>query len=82
MKADKLRELDPKELAVKAAEMDEQMFRLKFDMSLGQMDGLKKYREVRKDRARLMTLQRQRELDAAKTAPVKTAPVKTAKEAK
>jgi large subunit ribosomal protein L29 len=66
MEASKIRELDAKELALKAKEMDEQIFRLKFQMSMGQMDGLKKYRELRKDRARLNTVLRERELAAAK----------------
>ena len=66
MKAEKLRSLDEKELAVKATEIDEQIFRLRFQMSMGQMDGLKKYREVRKDRARLLTIQRERALAAQK----------------
>ena len=62
MKADKIREIDSKEVAGKVAEIQEQMFRLKFQMSMGQMDGLKKYRELRKDRARLLTVQRERAL--------------------
>lgn len=66
MEATKIRQLDAKELAAKAKEMDEQIFRLKFQMSMGQMEGLKKYRELRKDRARLNTIQRERELAAAK----------------
>lgn len=66
MKAEKLRGLDVKELAVKAGEMDEQLFRLRFQMSMGQMDGLKKYRELRKDRARLLTVQRERAIAAEK----------------
>lgn len=66
MKAEKLRSLDEKELAVKATEIDEQIFRLRFQMSMGQMDGLKKYREARKDRARLLTIQRERALAAQK----------------
>lgn len=66
MEASKIRQLDAKELAAKAREMDEQIFRLKFQMSMGQMDGLKKYRELRKDRARVNTIQRERELAAAK----------------
>jgi large subunit ribosomal protein L29 len=57
MKAEKIRELDEKELAAKLHEMEEQIFRLKFQMSMGQMDGLKKYRELRKDRARMLTIQ-------------------------
>ncbi|MFZ5926285.1 MAG: 50S ribosomal protein L29 [Acidobacteriota bacterium] len=65
MKADKIRELDTKELDVKLHEIDEQMFHLRLQMSLGQMDGLKKYRELRKDKARILTVRRERELKAA-----------------
>lgn len=62
MQADKVRELDEKELNVKLAEAGEQLFRLRFQMSMGQTDGLKKYRELRKDRARMLTVRREREL--------------------
>ncbi|MGB9609445.1 MAG: 50S ribosomal protein L29 [Bryobacteraceae bacterium] len=65
MKADKFRELDPKEMELKLREIDEQIFHLRLQMSLGQMDGLKKYRELRKDRARILTVKRERELKAA-----------------
>jgi len=65
MKADKIRELDLKELEAKLHEIDEQMFRLRLQMSLGQMDGLRKYRELRKDKARILTVRRERELKAA-----------------
>jgi large subunit ribosomal protein L29 len=61
MKADKIREIDSKDLATRLKEADEQMFRLKFQMSMGQMDGLKKYRELRKDRARVQTVLGERE---------------------
>lgn len=66
MKADKIRELDEKELAVKAGEVAEQLFRLKFQMAMGQMDGLKKAREVRKDRARMLTILNEKKRAAAK----------------
>ena len=62
MRKDKLRGLDPAEMQNKLREMDEQMFRLKFQMSMGQMEGLKKVREMRKDRARILTYLREREL--------------------
>ncbi|MBX5494770.1 MAG: 50S ribosomal protein L29 [Bryobacteraceae bacterium] len=65
MKAQKLRELDDKELKARAVEMQEQMFRLRFQMSMGQMDGLKKLRELKKDRARVLGILRERELAAA-----------------
>ena len=44
------------ELESKVREGAEQMFRIKFQMSMGQGEGLKKYRELRKERAVLMTL--------------------------
>ena len=37
------------------------MFRLQFQMSMGQMDGLKKVRAMKKDRARMLTILRERE---------------------
>ena len=66
MKAQKLRELYEKELKNQDKEMTEQAFRLRFQMSMGQTDGVKKLRELRKDRARMMTILRERELAAAK----------------
>jgi large subunit ribosomal protein L29 len=36
-------------------------------MSMGQMDGLKKVRQMRKDRARVLTILRQREIAAGGT---------------
>ena len=66
MKAQKVRDLDDKELVNQLREMDEQLFRLKFQMSMGQMDGLKKVRAMKKDRARIYTTLRERELAEAK----------------
>jgi large subunit ribosomal protein L29 len=64
MKAQKVRDLDETELKRQLAEMDEQKFRLKFQMSMGQMDGLKKVRAMKKDRARMLTILRERALAA------------------
>jgi large subunit ribosomal protein L29 len=66
MKAQNVRDLDEHELKTKLKEMDEQMFRLHFQMSMGQMDGLKKVRQMRKDRARMYTILRERELAGEK----------------
>jgi large subunit ribosomal protein L29 len=68
MRADKIRELDSDELRRQVAEMVEQNFRLRFQMSMGQSDGLKKLRNIRKDRARMLTVLRDRELHP-ETAP-------------
>ncbi|HYP05767.1 MAG TPA: 50S ribosomal protein L29 [Bryobacteraceae bacterium] len=66
MKASKLREVDTAELTGQAAETQEQLFRLRFQIGMGQTEGVKRYRELRKDRARMLTIQRERELDPAK----------------
>jgi large subunit ribosomal protein L29 len=68
MKADKVRELDNAELKKQATDAREQMFRLRFQMAMGQTDGLKKLRTLRKDRARILTTLRDRELHP-ETAP-------------
>jgi large subunit ribosomal protein L29 len=65
MKADKVREIDTNELKRQLTEGEEQMFRLRFQLKMGQTDGLKKLRELRKDRARMLTVLRQRELESA-----------------
>jgi large subunit ribosomal protein L29 len=66
MKSQKVRDLDDQELRRQLAEMEEQNFRLNFQMSMGQMDGLKKVRAMRKTRARILTILRERELAGAK----------------
>ena len=66
MKAHKVRDLDEQELKQQLKEMDEQMFRLHFQMSMGQMEGLKKVRQMKKDRARIYTILRERELAGEK----------------
>ncbi len=47
-------------------ESQEQLFRLRFQIGMGQTEGVKKYRELRKDRARMLGVLRERELDQAK----------------
>jgi large subunit ribosomal protein L29 len=71
MKKDKLRALDPAEQEQKLAEIGEQQFRIKFQMSMGQTEGLRKLREMRKDKARLLTYARAREIDASSKQGVK-----------
>src|SRR5271165_4265788 len=63
--ADKARGLDATELAKQVKDTAEQMFRLRFQMSMGQMDGIKKLRSLRKERARMLTVLRERQDGAA-----------------
>jgi large subunit ribosomal protein L29 len=62
MKKHKLRGLDPLEMQARLREIDEQSFRVKFQLAMGQTEGVKKLRENRRDRARLLTWLRQGEL--------------------
>jgi large subunit ribosomal protein L29 len=56
MRADKIRGVDVADLERQVQDSQEQLFRLRFQMGMGQMEGLKKYRILRKDRARLLTV--------------------------
>ena len=60
--ADQARALSEAEIEKQLRDGREQTFRLRFQMSMGQMDGLKKVRALRKERARLLTVLREREL--------------------
>ena len=66
MKVKEIRALDANELRKQLVEADEQMFHLKLKMKMGQLEGLKKYRTLRKDKARINTVLRERELAAGK----------------
>ena len=65
---EKIREEGSTELAAREKDLTEQIFRLRFQLSTGQAEALKRLREARKDLARVKTLLRAQELSAAKTA--------------
>jgi large subunit ribosomal protein L29 len=56
IKAERLRGLDVAEIERQQQDAREQLFRLRFQMGMGQFEGLKKYRNVKKDRARMLTV--------------------------
>ncbi len=60
MKAEEIRELGPGELAAKQRDAKEQVFRLRFQIKMGQSDSVKKYRLAKKDLARMLTVERER----------------------
>ncbi|MGB2622321.1 MAG: 50S ribosomal protein L29, partial [Candidatus Acidiferrum sp.] len=62
---DKIREAGVNELEAQLKELTEQIFRLKFQLSTGQAEALKRLRESKKDLARVKTLLRAQELAAA-----------------
>jgi large subunit ribosomal protein L29 len=61
-RVEKLREADTKELEVQQRELSEQIFRLRFQLTTGQAEALKRLREARRDLARIKTLLRERTL--------------------
>jgi large subunit ribosomal protein L29 len=66
MKSQKVRDLDDNELRNQLREIEEKMFRIQFQMSMGQLEGLKNARAMRKTRARINTILREREMAGAK----------------
>jgi large subunit ribosomal protein L29 len=64
-KAAELRELNDAELVQKLAEAKEEQFNLRFQYATGQLDNTARLGEIRKEVARLHTLLREREIEAA-----------------
>jgi large subunit ribosomal protein L29 len=82
MELAKIRSLSDEELMRQEKTTSEQLFRLRFQVSLGQNDGVKKIRELRREIAQIKTVARQRELGiggAAKDAPAEVKPAAAAK---
>jgi len=65
---EKIREEGATELEARHKDLVEQIFRLRFQLTTGQAEALKRLREAKKDLARVKTLLRAQELNAAKTA--------------
>jgi large subunit ribosomal protein L29 len=62
---EKIREAGVDELNAQHKELTEMIFRLRFQLSTGQAEALKRLREAKKDLARVKTLLRGHELTAA-----------------
>ena len=62
MELEKIRNLSDEELAHQEKTSAEQLFRLRFQVALGQNDGVKKLRELRKEIAQIKTIARERQL--------------------
>ena len=68
--------VDTTDLQRQIHDSQEQLFRLRFQMGMGQQEGLTKYRALRKDRARMLTALRAKEIGGEKITPLsKAAPV-------
>ena len=62
MELEKIRNLSDAELSSQEKTAAEQLFRLRFQVSLGQNDGIKKLRQLRKEIAQIKTGARERQL--------------------
>jgi large subunit ribosomal protein L29 len=68
--------VDANDLQRQIHDSQEQLFRLRFQMGMGQHEGLTKYRALKKDRARMLTALRAKEIGGETIVPlVKAAPV-------
>ena len=56
------------ELRAEIARLKESLFRLKFKLALGEVDAVKRIRQEKKSLARLQTISRKREMQAAQVA--------------
>ena len=69
MELEKIRNLSDEELAHHEKTSAEQLFRLRFQVALGQNDGVKKLRQLRKEIAQIKTIVRERTLGIRGAAP-------------
>jgi large subunit ribosomal protein L29 len=65
MKSEKIRNLTDEELLHQERDLNDQLFKLKFQLNMGQTESLKKIRGMRRDIARVKTIGREREIAAS-----------------
>ena len=84
MELKKIRNWSDDEMKGEEVKASEQLFRIRFQAKLGQNEGVKKLRELRKDIARIKTVARERSRSIHGAAPVavSAAPTKTKKSKK
>lgn len=64
MKASEIKYLSENELETKLAELKEELFNLRFQLAVNQLENPSRIKAVKKDIARIKTVQRERELSA------------------
>jgi large subunit ribosomal protein L29 len=67
-KARELRDLTIDELEIKLVESKDELFKLRFQLATGKQDNSSRLGQVRKEIARIATLLREREIEAAEAA--------------
>ena len=64
MKPAEIRELTTDDLRARVHDLDDQLFRLRIQKSMGQLEAPAKVRQVRRDLARMKTMLREKEQQA------------------
>ncbi len=82
MNVDKIRNLTDVELNHQQRELADQLFKMKFQLKMGQTESLKKIRELKKDIARVQTVMRQKQIAGGNGAPAPQAAASPAVKAK
>ena len=67
MKPEKIRELTEGDLRARERELKEQLFKLRFQKAIGQLDNALKVRETRRDIARVKTILKERQAAPARS---------------
>jgi len=76
MKTNEIRDLDAAGLTARIAELEEERFRLKFRSATEALESPLRLRSIRKDIARLKTIQRERAMGLTRGATAPKAPAK------
>jgi large subunit ribosomal protein L29 len=79
MRAEEIREMTPDDIAARIRELEEEQFRLRFRSATEPLEDPLRLRVIRKDVARLKTVLRERQGEAATPAPTKTKTPRSAK---
>ena len=67
LKSNEIRDLPVDELVQKLAETKEELFNLRFQNATGQLDNYSRLGELKRDVARIRTILREREIEAAES---------------
>ncbi|CUU01203.1 LSU ribosomal protein L29P [Candidatus Thermokryptus mobilis] len=67
MKPSEIRQLSDEEIKQRIKELEEELFNLRFQKALGQLEKPHRFKMIRKDIARMKTILREREIEREKT---------------
>ncbi len=67
MKPSEIRQLSDEEIKQRIKELEEELFNLRFQKALGQLEKPHRFKMIRRDIARMKTILREREIEREKT---------------